>query len=231
MVENAEKPKLLTVQILLPESVDRKLEDRAEELPGASWPEWGGHITLIPQFLPLVPEDEIVAIIEAVCAEEPPIVVEFGEPVAKQDLTRREYTIVMLSVAEVNEEAEHSPEVAGENGTGEAHAEISLTSRDADCKRLCDLRMRLLDALQGVREDLYPQVVAKPYRPHVTLAFALGENEAQQVVRALRAEPIEGEFVVEVLWLIQHGAGNPSDYTRREIRLGRPVEQRAVQGD
>ena len=41
---------LLSVQILLPERMDNRLEQRTEAMPGASWPTWGGHVTLVPPF-------------------------------------------------------------------------------------------------------------------------------------------------------------------------------------
>jgi hypothetical protein len=197
------------------------LEDWAEEIPGASWPEWGGHITLIPQFHPRAPEEEILAIIESACAEEAPFLLEFGTPVAVQDLTRRDYFLVLLSVAELNETDEPLPESVELYGENEESDAIIWANRDSDCIRLCDFRAHLLDALQDVREDIYPQLVAKPFRPHVTLAFALGENEAQQVVRTMRAKPITGEFVIEVVWLMKHGDGDPAQFERHPVRLGR----------
>jgi 2'-5' RNA ligase len=190
---------LLSVQILLPESIERRLERRTQKMPGASWPVWGGHITLAPNFAARGTLEEVRAIVAGVCAHEEPFRLCLDTPVAVQDTTRPDYAALFLTV----------------KGVGEG-----------DDRRLHELRHTLLTALEPLREDLRPQLVEMPFLPHVTLALGLGETEAAQLVRAIRAEPIEAEFMVEVIWLVVQTIAETTRYDRYPISLGKvsPVE-------
>jgi hypothetical protein len=79
-----------------------------------------------------------------------------------------------------------------------------------------------------VRADLLPQLVEQPFRPHVTLALGLGESEATKLAQGVRAEPIEGEFLVDVIWLVARVAGDGSRFARHPVPLGRAIAQRSI---
>ena len=69
MVENEANQLLLSVHILLPEAVDRRLERWTKNMPGTSWPAWGGHITLVPNFTTRAAVDEVRAVLQSVCSD------------------------------------------------------------------------------------------------------------------------------------------------------------------
>lgn len=234
MVENAANAPVLSVIIVLPEAIDRRLERWSENMEGASWPEWGGHITLVPGFVPRGSEEAVREAVERVCATMEPFSVRFGEAVAVQDKTRPDYYTVLLKVEEVDPlersnsigrddqvegsaQVENDRRVEGENGTGEIEAEEVVERSGA----LQELRRKLLAVLEPLREDLFPQLVAKPFLPHVTLAMGLGEAEAQKVVRRMRAEPLVAKFEVDTIWLVKRTGGQETRVERLAVPLGR----------
>lgn len=188
------KPPVLSVHILLPEAVDRRLARWTEKMPGASWPSWGGHVTLVPNFAPLGSMDEVRKRLDAACLQVSPFVLRLGAPMVVQDATRPDYAAVFLNV-----------ESKGvESATGEKSS------------RIHELRSKLLDALEPLREHLQPQLLEQPFLPHVTLALSIGETEAQKLVRAMRADPVVAEFGVQTIWLVAQG----ERFERFPIQLG-----------
>jgi 2'-5' RNA ligase len=184
---------LLSVHILLPESIARRLERWTEKMPGASWPAWGGHITLVPNFVPRGTIEEVRATLEANCVHWKPFTVCFAAPMSVKDTTRPDYCAVFLAVEDQGDE-QHQP--------------------------LHELRETLLTALEPLREDVRPELLEKPFLPHVTLALGLGEAEARKLVQAMRAEPLEAEFLVEAIWLVRQTPGEEKRYERHSIPLG-----------
>ena len=199
MVENEANQLLLSVHILLPEAVDRRLERWTKNMPGTSWPAWGGHITLVPNFTTRAAVDEVRAVLQSVCSEVETFIVRFGIPSAVQDTTRPEYYAVFLGVDAVEVEVAESATVS----------------------RLHILRERLLVALEPIREDMRPKLVEQPFLPHVTLALGVGEVEANQIVKAMRTDMPSAEFPVDVVWLVTQSVGENARFERYPVALGR----------
>jgi 2'-5' RNA ligase len=199
----AEKLPLYSVQILLPETSNRRLARWSERMPGASWPSWGGHVTLVPHFWPRVEEGALLALLEETCREETPIPLRFDEAIAVPDVTRSGYFAVFLTVVVAQPMTEADP-----------------APSDELPDRLAELRARLLDALEGLRDEARPQLSEQPFLPHVTLAIGLHESEAMKVVRELRNDPLTGEFTAEVVWLMRHEPGDANHVERHPIPLG-----------
>jgi 2'-5' RNA ligase len=239
MVENPSSPPLLSVHVMLPEGIDRRLARRTERMQGASWPSWGGHITLVPSFVPLVSLAEVRESIDRICVNEEPFVLRFAAPVAVRDTTRPDYFAVFLTVessriSDERTEAEvdkfDAEEVAYE-GTNEPANELASELEYEPIPEAADeedlnqplhlLRQRLLSALASIRQDVRPQLVEGPFMPHLTLALGLSESEARTVVRELHADPIEAQFRVDVIWLLTHSSGEPGRVERQPIPLGR----------
>jgi 2'-5' RNA ligase len=198
LAETVEIPTLASVHIMLPEAIDRRFERWTKKMPGTSWPAWGGHVTLIPNFALRGSVEEVRAAITAVCVHEEPFLVRLAEPVAIQDMTRPDYHAVFLLVDE----------------------------DDGETERLRQLRMALLADLAPLREDLRPELLEQRFMPHVTLALGLGESEAARLVKAIRADPLIAEFMVEVVWLVVRTPNEGGRVERIPVPLGRvsPVE-------
>jgi 2'-5' RNA ligase len=210
MAENSGKLPLFSVQIMLPEALDRRLARRTEDMQGASWPARAGHITLVPGFVPLGTIEEVRAAIESVCSGMEPFTLRFGAPVAVPDLTRPDYFAAMITV----ENGGTPPP----NRNGQSDEQDAATEESG---LLQTLRKRLLAALEALREDMQPKLLEGPFLPHVTLALGLSESEALTIVRELRAEPIAAEFEVAALWLVMKNSGDKAQVERQPIPLGR----------
>ena len=202
MTESEQIPGLLSVHLLLPESLERRLERWTKKMPGTSWPAWGGHITLVPNFAPRGTMAEVRAIVEATCADRKPFPVRLAEPLSVRDTTRPDYCAVFLAVAD---QVEYQG-VEDED--------------DRPHQQLHELRETLLAALEPLREDIRPELLEQPFLPHVTLALGLGETEATHLVRAIREDPLIAEFVVETVWLVRQRSGEEKRYDRYPIPLG-----------
>ena len=185
----------ISIQILLPEAIDRRFARRVDELEGASWPDWGGHITLVPSFVPRVEPEEVVGRVAAVCAQAEPFDLHLAEPTAYPDPTRPGYQAVFLTVPE---------------------AEVE------DHRRLESLREGLMTTLADVREDVKPELAEQPFLAHLTLALSLGEAEATRVVRALRADGIQAEFRVDEVWVLTRTGDADAKLERTAVPLGPP---------
>ncbi len=196
MAETAETPTLSSVQIMLPEAIQRRFERWTKKMPGASWPGWGGHVTLVPSFVPQGSIKEVRAAIAPVCAQEKPFPVRVATPVAVPDITRPGYQAVFLLLEEKSEEQGEKP------------------------GRLQNLRDALLQALAPLREDLRPELLQQPFMPHVTLALGLGEAEAAAMVQTMRAEPLSAEFMVEIIWLLIKNPTDGGRFDRHAFPLG-----------
>lgn len=209
MAEHPANFPLCSVQILLPEAIDRRLARWAKEAPGASWPPSGGHITLIPAFIQRGGVDEVRAVAEVVCAQVEPFVVRVGEPVAVQDRTRQNYFALFLGVE-----------------SGQTAEEILA---DPESQPLYNLRQKLLLALESQREDLHPQLVEQAFLPHITLALGLGESEARSLAKELRAQPFVANFSVDTVWLTVQIDGDSARAERYPLRLGRKATSESKQ--
>ncbi len=192
--EAQKSPVRLSVHILLPETIDRRLERWTKRMPGTSWPAWGGHVTLVPNFVPRGSVEDVIATIQSICANEMPFIVRFAAPIAIQDMTRPGYFAVFLAVEE--------------------------KQVDEKVLQLQNLRSELLSTLEPFREDISPQLLEQSFLPHVTLALGLAESEARELVQQMRADPLNAEFEVEVIWLMTQSFGEGARIDRLPIPLG-----------
>ncbi len=191
----APQPVRLGILILLPESLDRRFARWAETMPGASWPAWGGHITLISSFEPSISVDEVLRRVTAVGRLHRPFVVRLRAPIAVQDVTRPDYHAVFLTVDDADQANHYS---------------------------IRALREDLLAALAEVRLNVRPELTFQTFLPHITLALSLAKEEAELLVRAIRADPLEAEFEVEAICVMQQTPveGRDSKVQQHLIELG-----------
>lgn len=165
----------ISVHILLPESIDRRFRRRVEKLPGASWPAWGGHITLVPSFVPTCPPEQVFDLVAQAVSGFKAFSVRLIEAVADEDVTRPHFHAVFIQL---------------EDPESEGH------------QTLARLQQAIGAALAPVRGDTKPELDAIAFTPHLTLALGVGDSEAEKLVNALRSDPLEAEFMVDAVWLV-----------------------------
>lgn len=168
-----------SIQIMLPKVVDRQFRKWAAHTPGASWPVWGGHITLTPRFQSLISRFELNARIAAVCAHYHPLDIHLTSIVAKQDWTREAYRGVFLMPP-------------AEPGSG--------------IRRLTALQREFAVRLREKMIDRAPELTRRGFAPHITLALGVSEEEAEKMVSQARAKGIVAQFAVERIWLLEFKA-------------------------
>lgn len=166
-------PDSYSLQLLLPSSLDRRLARWANNMPGASWPSWGGHITLLPTFQTEHPT-ELAERMTSVCARHQVFSLRLNQIQAVQDRTRADYWAVMLA-----------PD-------GDSEGAARLTAFQAD----------VATSTAELRTDLRPELMDMPFWPHVTLALGVDEEEADKMVRRIREDGLKADFIVEQIWLL-----------------------------
>lgn len=189
-----------SIQIMLPKAVDRRLRKWGERTPGASWPAWGGHITLMPRFQLLVPRPKLYANITAVCTHYRPLDIHLTSIVAMQDWTREAYRGVFLVPP-------------AESGSG--------------VRRLTALQHEFGAVLGDEVIDLAPEVTRRKFAPHITLALGVSELEAEKMVSQARAEGIVAEFTVARVWLLEFKQDENGDNVidRTAFHLSSPMPE------
>ena len=96
-------PMLTSLQILLPDRIDREFRRWAKHTPGSSWPSWGGHVTLLPRVAIIhLDEATLRQRIEAVCARHEPFPICIDEILHDADYTRPGYEGVFLRMRPTN---------------------------------------------------------------------------------------------------------------------------------
>lgn len=181
-----------SVQVMLPDALDRQLAAWSVAMPGASWPAWGGHIAIIARFSVAVTADELAEALTTTCAGIAPFALRLNTPIQVTDVTRPGYCAVFLT-----------PDP-------DAQAEV------ANLQELYEQMRATLDSLGTT--DLFG-LDGKPFLPHVTLALGLGESDAAKILQAMRVDPVDVEFTVDAVWLLEHGErGEPT--AKRRFPLG-----------
>lgn len=187
----------ISIHILLPEAVDRRFRRRAQKLPGASWPAWGGHVTLVPWFVPSCPPQQVFDLVAEAVSGFAAFCIRMSKAVVENDVTRPDYRAVFIEVEE--------PESGDEPVLPRLQAAIAA-------------------ALEPVRQDHNPELAAIPYRPHLTLALGVGEAEAMALVNDWRADPLEAEFLADAVWLVLMWPDEREPGSDRvAIRLAKPL--------
>ncbi len=165
----------ISVHILLPDAIDRRFRRRVEKLPGASWPAWGGHITLVPSFVPTCPPEQVFDLVAQAVSGFTAFSVRLTEAVADEDVTRPHFHAVFIQLEDPESE---------------------------DHQTLLRLQQAINAALAPVRGETKPELDAMAFRPHLTLALGVGDSEAVRLVNSLRSDPLEAEFMVDAVWLV-----------------------------
>lgn len=183
-----------SVHVLLPPAIDQRMRQWCAGSAGCDWPQWGGHITLIPSFGLAVPVVRLVSALErSVQARR-----EFGLTLdtvgCERHLTKPGLYLVYLSGA--------NPSVNWE-----------MTS----------LQASVAAALEGMKVDITPAVSRHPFVPHLSLTLGLPEPEARLLKARVERDGLKVEFRVRKLTLVEFSTapGGSAVYCLREFRLKR----------
>lgn len=164
--------------IYLPETVDAKLEAWTTATPGASWPPWRGHITLINGFRlrPEVSETQLVDTLRPLLATVAPFEVTLNKVIARPHLLEPELQIVML-------------------------AEQERPIRET---RLFKLRHSLYERIGPLIEETQElrTIRRTPFHPHITLTLGLAPAAARVLLERAKAAPIDATFTVTQVTLV-----------------------------
>lgn len=186
MASEPAQPLTFSALILLPDALQKQFERWTDATAGASWPAFGGHVTLLPSFRAELAPEAVAERVAAVCRVHEPFTLQLTKPLAVADRTRQDYFAVFL---------------AAEEDADSGYAKIAALRDDLD------------QALAPVKHDLQPEVLSRPFLPHITLALGVSEREAGHVVCACVESGLTAEFAVEGVTLFaaaeMEDAGTP----------------------
>jgi 2'-5' RNA ligase len=164
--------------IYLPESVETRLEAWTADAPGASWPPWRGHITLLNGFelRPEISEMQLVDALRPVTIRYEPFEVTLDKVILRPHLLEPNLQLVMLA---------------------EQRRPVKET-------RLYALREKLrASILHLITETAYTRTISRiPFHPHITLTRGLTPTAARALLNHARIAPIMAHFTVTQVTLV-----------------------------
>ena len=161
--------------LALPEDEDERLRLWARSAPPATWPAWGGHVTIWPALEPAEGIDALVARLQAVVARFEAYELSIGDVALKPFWGSPHLYTAQL--------------VPGQHDTGRSE--------------LDGLRAGLYQSLGDVAIDLHPETRSNWFEPHISLTVGLEHDAAASVVEAARRDGLRARFVVQRVDLIE----------------------------
>ncbi len=188
-----------SVQVMLPAEIEETLRQWAERTPGATWPEWGGHISLVNLFVPIRGIQVIKGEIADICQAFSPFQLCLDQVAVEIHWRRPHLQTVLLKACD---------------------------KTTPGYRTLVRLRDSLVAALGPLKRDVAPEVSQRPFDPHLSLTWGLEDTEAERLASAARQAGLRAEFIVEKIWLIAFLSLEPGVhsklYERHPFRLGAP---------
>jgi len=179
------------LEIPLPADVDERLRHWTERTPGATWPSWGGHITLLDSFAPRGDMEPVVSRIETVCTTHVPFEICFDSVVCDAYWVEPDLRTVLL---------------------------VSSSRYQEGYRALVRLHRSLRGELADVTRDVRPEVSDRPYVPHLSLTAGLPAPEAVKVMEAAQAAQLKVEFVVRSISLLEFVEGTEGEKDAQQVR-------------
>ena len=167
--------KRLSLVLALPAGENARIEGWARGAPPATWPDWGGHVTIWPALEPALDLNALVFMLQSVVGRFQSFELSMSRPELKPFWgSPRLYTAQL---------------VAGEDDIG---------ASDLDA-----LRAGLYQSLSDVAVDLHPETRSNWFEPHISLTVGLDHDDAAAVVDAARRDSLSARFVVQSVDLNQ----------------------------
>ncbi len=168
-------PPRLSLVLALPDDENARIERWTRNSPPATWPGWGGHVTIWPALEPSSGLDALVSMLQTVVARFEAFELSMSQPALKPFWgSPRLYTAQL---------------VAGDDDLGGAE--------------LAALRAGLYQSLSDVAVDLHPETRSNWFEPHISLTVGLDHDGAAAVVEAARRDALSIRFVVQSVDLYQ----------------------------
>ena len=183
-------PSQCTLEIPLPPRIDQQFRRWVERTPGATWPRWGGHVTILNRFGPERGIEPVIQEIEPVCAAFRPFAIQLDRLICDPHwLEPRMECVILVS--------RHDQE--GYRTLIELH--------DTVCARLDTLT-------RGVQLE----ICKRAYVPHLSLTSGLSESEAPRLAQAAHASHLKVEFAVQSISLLEFAEGASGKEEMRRAR-------------
>lgn len=174
-----QEPARYSVQILLPDEIDSRLRNWCKNAPGATWPAWGGHVTVLPAFHPAEPLYRIEEAIAGVASGFAPFQVSLDHVRCRPHLVRPALCIVFLTT--------HRRRPAG----------------------LWDLHQQLMNAVSPMALPEWDRLWRGPFRPHVSLTTGLSSEAADRLLESTIRDNLQISFEVDQVYLMRHSETAP----------------------
>lgn len=186
----------------MPPDVDEQLRSWARRVPGATWPKWGGHITILNRFAVEGELEPVIHKIQEVAGSCDPFVIRFDRVVCDQHWLDPDLTAVFLTGASNNEHG---------------------------YRMLVELHDTVSRALAPLKRDIHPETSEEAYVPHLSLTSGLLEPEAARLAEAARRSGLKLEFRVENISLLEfvtESSGKERMRRARSFALGGPAREK-----
>ncbi len=165
-----------SLEIPLPQYIEQEFRNWIRDVPGATWPRWGGHITVLNRFVPRGGLHPVVRAVQKVCAARAPFLIHLDEVLSDRHWRDPQLNAVLL--------------VSG--------------SRDEEgCRALARLHDDLETELEPLKRDVHPELSGRGYVPHLSLTLGVPEPDAARLLEMARASGLEVEFTVENICLLE----------------------------
>ena len=166
-----------SLQILLPASVEEAFRQWSVQV-NTTWPQWGGHITLLSRFKSRQPDMNLQPIltpfIQEICRRYEPFFLRFETIKIDEHFVRQGLQTVLL--------------------VGEPES--------SSVETLSDIQRDLVKKLTPHIQFCYPQVALQTFIPHLSLTLGLPVQEADQLAEQARLSDLNLNFRVETLSLL-----------------------------
>lgn len=163
-----------SLQILLPGELDSQMREWCRRSPGATWPDWGGHITLLPTFRPLRPMSALEEAIRRVTSKYGMFRVRLSDVWCRPHLVKPGSCIVFV------------------------------TAHRRDPAELWDMQAELAAAVGPLVNPEWVRLWGEPFRPHISLTTGLSRRQAEDLLRAACDDHLEVTFWADRVSLMQH---------------------------
>lgn len=160
----------------MPPAIDERLHNWAKRVPGATWPKWGGHVTILNRFAVDGALEPVTHEIERVSGSFDPFVIRFDRVVCDAHWLDPDLTAVFLTNA--------SPDEKGYRTLVALHDSVSA-------------------ALAPIIRHMHPEASRRAYVPHLSLTSGLPEPDCARLADAAQAFDLKLEFRVENISLLE----------------------------